>query len=310
MIDTADDQIKKTISGIKNPYSVTATPDGSRIVITGDANTVAIVDTRTSAIIGTLSLPAPAYSAAFSPDGKLAYLAGCSGPGFNCDASVISVVDMSTFAVVRTIPVPGEYWPGIAIAHDGKHLYVSSDGGTVTVDVSTGAVTKVSPVGAGPMSIATGPEGWYVYVVGWNEQQHESELIVIDTESNSVAEEIPIDVDPMGIALSPDASRIYLSHCNNETADECQGGFIAVFNTATRKIIKSIALGANTYPYGVALNKDGAQIYVANDNSPGTVIAIDAQSKKIKTVVNVGRTPFGMAVASVPTTVVTSDSHH
>ena len=306
VIDTATDKVEKTVSGIKYPYSITPAPDGRHVAVTGQDRMVALIDTTTDSIVRTLSLMGSSSGAVFSPDGKLVYLAGCPMPVVPCESNVVSVLDTTSFTVIKSIPLPGGFWPGIAIDHDGRYLYVSNDTGVFVVDVSKGSVTKLSAIDSGAMSIMGEPDGHRVYVTGWNDTKHEHELISIDTVSNLVVEDLPLDVAPVGAALSPDGSRIYFSHCNNEPAEHCDGGFIAVFDTAKRALVASIELAGGTYPYGVAVSKDGAHVYVASDSLSGTVTVIDARSNTVKGVIDVGTTPFGVAVVSVPAAMTAS----
>src|ERR1700736_123616 len=114
--------------------------------------------------------------AAFSPDGKDAYVSNYSmyGPGF---------------------PHPGDDVCSPAQHIDSSFVY--------RIDVAGLAIDKVIPVGAVPKYVAVTPDGRYLLVSNWCSYN----LSVIDTTTETEVKRIQLGPYPRGIAVDP-ASRV------------------------------------------------------------------------------------------------------
>jgi DNA-binding beta-propeller fold protein YncE len=84
----------------------------------GPAPDILVVSTATNQVIGTI--PIPAYSIAFSPDGSQAYVATSQN-----NATGIAVVDTTSLAVTNFAPcnVSSEAGQAVAVTPDGSELY-------------------------------------------------------------------------------------------------------------------------------------------------------------------------------------------
>jgi YVTN family beta-propeller protein len=104
--------------------------------------------------------------------------------------------------------------------------------------------------------------------------------------SPSVTATLGVGALPTGVVASN--SRAYVANSLSNT--------VSVIDTTQNPpaVIDSIAVGA--YPYGMALNADGSQLYVANYlASPGTLTIINTSNDMIQHVVEVGTRPDGVA---------------
>ncbi len=97
---------------------------------------------------------------------------------------------------------------------------------------------------------------------------------IIDPETNSVVGIIENVEIPHGVSGSPGGERIYLTNESLHTLD--------VIDSRTLNVYRRIQLSGK--PNNIAVSKDGAKIYVAIMEMPGSVDIIDADSlQRIKT---------------------------
>ena len=103
--------------------------------------TVAVVDVKTQAKIGSIVLPDGfgTNPMAISPDGKLGY----TGDGFCGGPPNIEVLDLKTNSVLATIPTSKNVL-GLALSRDGKVALAGADDRILVIDLTTN--TEVGPV--------------------------------------------------------------------------------------------------------------------------------------------------------------------
>src|ERR1700716_1347989 len=68
---------------------------------------------------------------------------------------------------------------------------------------------------------------------------------------------------------------------------------IAVLDTASNKVIKTIAIPAG--PHGLVVTPDGRWVYASSDGD-SVVSVIDTTSDKVTATIDVGTTPHGLAI--------------
>lgn len=303
VINARNDKTVTTIRGISRPFIVAANPMGSRVLVTSESakGKVTVIDTATNAIIKVLLFRNVATGVAFSPKGAFAYIARCAGKRGGCKKNAVSVINMRTYSVVRTMPVPSRGWAGIAISPDGRYLYVTSENGLFVMKATSGKVVKRFPIDGGVMSVREGMHGHRLYIAGLSvgpSPSKRKEVMIVKTTNNTRLATYRLPNIPIGLVASPAGRRLYLAYCPSP-AEWCKGGFLDVFSVATHRTVDSIKLGPGTFPYGVAISKDGKRIYVANDDSPGTVAVIDSRHDAVRNTIPVGTEPTGIAIVSV-----------
>src|SRR6478752_942745 len=84
-------------------------------------NAVAVLDTATNEVLGTIPVPTGPHGLVITPDGAKVYV---SGDG----ASTVSVIDTGSDKVVAAIEV-GATPHGLSISQDGKRVLLSDFGG-------------------------------------------------------------------------------------------------------------------------------------------------------------------------------------
>lgn len=169
-----------------------------------------------------------------------------------------------------------------------------------------GAAIALSPAGS------YAAQSYQVFV----SNEKSNDVTVINGADNKVIATIPVGKRPRGIHVSPDGKTVYVAvsgtptsgppeldakgnpilHKNTDDddgdagADKAADG-IAVVDVATDKFVRKLNAGSD--PEEFALSKDGARIYISNeDTKSATVINIAAQ--KLEHIIPVGQEPEGV----------------
>jgi YVTN family beta-propeller protein len=177
--------------------------------------------------------------------------------------NTVSVIDTATNMVVATIPV-GKFPGGVAVAPDGKHVYVTNNqANTVSViDTASNTVVATVPVGASPKGLAVTPDGKHVYVAATTCCLLLGQVSVIDTGSNTVVATVPgVGQAPVAVAITPDGQHAYVTF---RPPQESGSGF-AVIATASNTVVARVPVGFYfTGVRGIAITPDGKHAYVSN----------------------------------------------
>jgi DNA-binding beta-propeller fold protein YncE len=257
---------------------------------------VQIVNVATGAISQILPLPGAYGQAAFSPDGKSAYVSGepignstPSGPtvGTNGDVIHVYAVDPASGIATEKTPITlptttggtarGQSFPpststlpsfpvGLAVTPDGTTLVVAlynADQAAV-INIASGTSTLVN-VGAYPYAVAIDPSGSFAYV----SNAFAGTLSKINLSNLSAA---PVTISGLGgpggdqnshpqyILPDPKQNLLYVAVTNQDG--------LAIVNTTTNAVSKFISLkrpeGYGSQPVGLALSPDDQTLYIAN----------------------------------------------
>lgn len=141
--------VTKTVDAPKGtgPWMSTLAPDGRLWVQEGDANTNAILDGTTLALVKRIPTGKSPTSVTFSPDGRLAYIT------FLAD-TIVQVVNAKTFEDVARVEV-GTDPHEVAVHPSGKLIFaiLTKEAAVAVVDTATWKVTDRIPLGTNPSGI-------------------------------------------------------------------------------------------------------------------------------------------------------------
>ena len=153
----------------------------------------------------------------------------------------VSVIDTGNNTVVDTIQLIGNC-AGIAVAPDGRHIYVA-DPLSQTVQVietvnETNRLVATVLLSGSPTYVAVTPDGKRVYVANFVSNT----VSVIDTTSNTVVgNPIPVGNGPHGFAVTPDGKSVYVVNLYS--------GTVSVIDTASNMVVGNpILVGSLFYP--------------------------------------------------------------
>ena len=231
--------------------------------------------------------------AAFSPDGKYAYVSNYAIYGEGWDPSAVDTcqgkdrdqsfvyrVDTSTFAIDQVIQV-GAVPKYLAVTPDNKYVVVSNfcSLDVSIIDVVTNKEVKRIDVGLHPRGIAITNDSStaYVTVMGGGI------IAAINLNNYSIRTINSAGYTPRHLVLSPDNSVLYIT--NNKA------GQIRAIDPLTDTLIKSIATG--TEPRTMVMSDDGLSLYVVNYQSD-TMVKVRTSDMQIIQTVKTGHHPVGI----------------
>src|SRR5579871_448734 len=203
VVDVAQGRVVKTIQTPAGPHGLTASPDGRYMYVAClNGQALAVIDTTTNSLAQTLTLPANAhpYSVVFGKDGRYLYITD------NFFGRVL-VVDTTKLrdpahAVVGGAAA-GQTPVLLAIAPDGKRLYITNSGGNLAVldltsDPTRPKLAATVPVGRSPHGVAVSPDGRYVVVANIES----GDLSVVDASNNMVVATIKGESNPNDVLVT------------------------------------------------------------------------------------------------------------
>jgi len=266
-----------------------------------DARTLKLVKTIPDAVqLSRLGYPeykgtvrgAP-VEAAFSPDGRYAYVSNYSmyGPGFgpegddNCtpssgyDRSFVYRIDLRRLKIDRAYRV-GAVPKVVAVTPDGRYVLVTNwcTWDLSVVSTKKGKEVRRVPIGPYPRGIAVSPKGnaAYVAVMGGNA------LVRVDLDRWTTSS-IPVGAGPRAAEFHPSDRYIFVS-LNAE-------GRVAKLDLKTGSVTAKVATGSA--PRSLALAADGKTLYVVNYES-GTVAKLRTSDMKTLQTIDACYHPIGI----------------
>jgi 6-phosphogluconolactonase (cycloisomerase 2 family) len=278
------------VDGLREPHSVTVSPDGGHVYVAGrydDAVAVFGRDAGTGALtfveahfdgVGGVDGLEGAYSVAVSPDGGHVYVAARSDVG----AAVFSR-DGGTGAL--TFVEVGSLYGGesVTVSPDGAHVYVAAHGAVAVFgrDAGTGALTYIESqfdgVGGveglrGATSVTMSPDGAHLYVAAdqddavvlFSRDAGTGALTFVEAHFDDVS-----GVDGLhratSVAVSPGGKHVYVTGYS----DEAVAAFSRDAGTGALTFVQArFDSEAGVYglrgPTSVTVSPDGAHAYVAS----------------------------------------------
>ncbi|OKJ01381.1 hypothetical protein AMK20_34965 [Streptomyces sp. TSRI0261] len=272
------------------------TPAGTLLVADFGSDTVTFVDPgrdgsgKGGAPIASVKVGTAPYGLVVGEDGR-AWVATAEG---------VAVVDTRERTRIALVPYETESGPvstgeyrgggmGIALAPDGKHVYVGvnvpgGDGAVEVIDTATREVTGTAPVGMRPFDVDVSPDGREVYAT-----DHDSfDVTAVDADS---LETRRMEVAPYGTegglgswlkphyaVVRPQDGKLLLPF---------EGERLAVLDPRTGEVTIE-PMTANTHQHGAALAPDGTLLVVgtgpigSDDEDPSlTVRSPDGEERVV-----------------------------
>ena len=224
----------------------------------------------------------------FSPDGSRIYLANVNG-----DVKVFRVNPDRKVSPLFSIALPPAHAPlraaeipaGIAVARDGKKLYVALNlsNRVAELDAATGKILRIWDVGVAPFEVVLA--GKKIYVSNWGGRRPDADSLTgpagrgtrVRADARSIASEgsvTVIDLDrtnqaeiltgrrACALALSPNGKFLVVANAGDDT--------LSVVDTRRDKIVETICARQNpgdlfgAQPNALAFDKSGKKLFVCN----------------------------------------------
>jgi YVTN family beta-propeller protein len=255
-----------------------AAPAGKAYVGVFKDNAVAVLDTATARVLGTIPVPKGPHGLVMTPDGRKVYV---SSDG----ASTVSVIDTTTDRVVSSIDA-GPNPHGLAISPDGGKLLVMAFGANqaIVVDTMSDRILGQIPVPS-PHNGGISADGRTAYV--GSQQQGATALVILDLATMAQVGKVALDKTPRGLDLSPDGKRLYFTVAGLDA--------VLVLDTTTNHISGQITTGASPH---IALFAPDGQVALVVDQGPGELGMIEPPNKTVSATVKVGNAPHWLAISS------------
>ena len=245
-------------------------PVSSRVYVS-HANIVSVVDGKSGASIGTITVGADAVTHGIVALNDL-------GKGYTDDSKngVAVVFDLKSLKVLRTIKAEPDADGIVYDPKSGHVLVITGDSGKVVViDPKTDKViTEID--GGGPLEFGVSDEKGKFFVDG----EDKNEIVRMDMATNKADAHWPLTgcKTPHGLAMDRAHMRLFAS-CGNKVMD--------VMNAQTGAVIASLPIGQGTdfdafYPAkGLAFssNREGTLSVIA-EQSPDKFVALSAIKTK------------------------------
>ena len=290
VIDTATNQV--VAKSQENDAFVS--PDGTKVYAVGPLRrTIDSIALSTGQPTRSIPVRGMVNWAAFTPDGRTAYLAVNGQPS-------ITVLDTSSDIVAAVIPVSG--LPGaMVVSADGSKLYAATEatsvsGSLLVLSTASKAVLKTitlpSPTTTliDPYGIDISPDGTRVYVI----DNRQGILFAIDTASDTLVASVKLNLFASSVAVSPDGKKIYIVSGS---------GALTVIRPSDLSVIGNVAVDNSAT--GLSFTPNGAKLFVAGSGVAQVVdTATDTVTATIRTDVQANgygsfiqkKLPAGLAV--------------
>jgi YVTN family beta-propeller protein len=269
-------------------------PNGSWLAfVNGGAadHQVHLADTRTGKIVVSVPVERAQSSGgvAFSPDGKTLYVSGGNagriyvfavGAEGTLTPAAPLVIPHLRSALAPTpdpskdagrdparqdAPEESAYLGGLAVAPDGRTLYVANLAGNsvFALDVETGALRTERHLAEldRPGAVAAAPDGKTLYVALWGR----ATTLALDAATLQTQRTLAVGGHPNALMLTRDGARLFVS-CGN---DDSVYAFDAETGVLREKINMRLSprAPAGATPSALALSPDQRTLYVANSDN-------------------------------------------
>ena len=292
VVNLSSGALEKTLQLSLQPWSIKASPDGTRVyVVTGNftgnlnhfSSSLLAFDVRTYANVGSVTLANDGLvnpGLVVSPDNSTVYA--------TLDSQNIAVYNVATNTLTATWQTSRALvWTAtgtLTLSADGTTLYTA--GQQITAfDTATGTVRgTVNPPGPARSYSFAGSaitaDGSTLYATFAAQVGVGGYLAVIDAPSLSVTQFIDLGAEPQQPILSADGSALYVP--------DVLDSVVYVVNAANLTLSTSIALlgGIAT----ATLSSDGGALYVPN-SSTAVTLAVDPSSLAVIGSIGVGASP-------------------
>jgi YVTN family beta-propeller protein len=271
VIDTATNQVVRTMYVGRAPHEGFFSPDGTRLwVAVRGQDYISVIDWRAGKEVDRIYSEDGPSKVVFSPDGKLAYVN-------HLRASRLDMIDVASRRIIKRLPIPEQAGGSSdeAISPDGRDIWLGmpTNGRTTAVvnarTLRVEAVLNTGPRTNHPNFVTVGGVDYaYQTVGGLNET-------LVYRRSHTGAPPTLVKTihnnghGPHGIWPSPDNTRVYVALQNSDAVD--------VIDTHTNSVIKTLPIGQSPM----------ALVYVAR-NTPATSTN------------NLGRQGLGMRTQNLP----------
>ncbi len=288
LIDPATNTVAGVITGIEVNHGAAASPDGTRLYVSNEAeSTLDVVDVRSRAVTGHVPLSGHPNNIAIARNGAKVYVSIREEPG------AVDVVDTARQMRVNTIRVQGGVH-NTYVTPDGRYVVAGSISGRriSVIDAGTEQVAWVMPFenGVRPMAFEKKADGstgrMFVQIselhgfaiVDFAAHRELGRVMLPDLPPPAVRHTEGVQGAPShGIGIAPDGRTLW--------ATSKYYSYVAAFSMPDLKLLGVVPVGRD--PDWLTFTPDSKTVYVACAGAD-IVVAIDVMSRR-----EVARIPVG-----------------
>jgi YVTN family beta-propeller protein len=279
VIDTATNQVTRSIPIPPGPHGLVITPDGKWVYASSDGDSVvSVINTATDEVTTSIDVGITPHGLAITPDGTRVLVAG-----FGTDQ--VEAIDTSSNQVVWQVPVPQPH--NLAITADGQTAYAASQKAgseaLATIDIASGTETGSVSLERTPRALNVSPDGQEVFFT----EAGVNALLVVDRTSDQIVTQIPTGASPHYPLFTPDGKLGMVV---------AQGpGELDLLDPDTYAITGTVKVG--DMPHWIAASSDNLFAYVTNEKS-NDVSMVDLATSTVAATIPVGNAPRKIVIQS------------
>lgn len=299
LIDPATNTVVGVITGIEVNHGAAATPDGSRLYVTNEAeHTVDVVDGKTLKVIKHIPLSGRPNNLSISVDGRRVYVAIRQAPG------AVDVIDTASGTLAKTVPVQGDVH-NTFVTPDGRHVIAGSIAGRRLTVINQRTEAPLWTVefdrGVRPIAFEPNADGSTKRMFVQLSDFHGFAVVDFAARKEVTRVRLP-DVPPAerhleglqgspahGIVVSPDGKTLWMNSKMNSQ--------VYAYSLPDLTLLGGVHVGS--HPDWLVFTPDGKSLYVANAGS-NSVSVIDAATRREVTRIPVGQVPKRNIAALMP----------
>jgi len=292
LIDPKTNQIVAEVKGVPLNHGAAASPDGSRLYFSSEAEqTLDAVDGKTFQILKKIVLTGRPNNISISKDGRRVYVGMVSAPGS------VDVIDTTSLERVKSIPTKGgihNTW----VTPDGKFVVAGSIAGKLitVIDQKTEEPvwTLAFDQGVRPVAFEVNPDGSTKRMFVQLSDYHGFAVVDVAQRKEVGRVELPndipvekVDKGPFngspshGIGVAPDGKTLWVTSRPNAR--------VYTYSLPDLKLLSNpVDLGGR--PDWVTFTPDSKLLYIATENTD-SVVVVDVAARKEVARVKVGRSP-------------------
>ena len=266
------------------PLAMVLSPEGDRLVLSLSGwrqQGLQVIDRQTGTVLQTITQPGAFLGLAFSNDGKTLYSSGGNEDvvyRYEWRNKQATLVDTIVLAPKEPKQDGTRFPAGLALASDGKHLFIAENlsDTLAVVDLESKRVVHRLQTDAYPYAVAISPDG-DVYVSAWGGN---TVSVFAPAGAGSLKERKKIIVGrhPSALLLDKSGSRLFVASASTNS--------IAIVDTKTARVVARLSdpppAGPNqgSTPNALALSPDGSRLYVAEaDNNAVAVFQLGSTNR-------------------------------
>ncbi|QQR54573.1 hypothetical protein IPG41_05270 [Candidatus Peregrinibacteria bacterium] len=309
------------------PHNVQVSPSGETVWVTVNAmgeeegekeemhssgsdlaeeDQLVVISTETDEIMQRVTLGTDLHLAhvVLSPDSQWVYATAQEG-------NEIFIVNAKTYTLEKTIELPEGAEPhGLRLSTDGSLAYVALMGAK-GMGILNLATEDLEVVNFNDAVVQTGVtlDGKWTFASLYSTKQ----LGLYNIETKTVSKvSLPEAKGPVQVYATPDSRYVYVAD-QGFYFDQPTNDKVYKVDLESQEVVATITAGEG--PHGVAISKDGSQVYITNIVS-GDLSIIDTKTDQVIRTIEIGDAPNGVSVweretsePSVSLTEVNSISH-